>query len=81
VPKAKAARHLAFPNEVDLQQLIQRLERCGLGHRRGGRRKLGLERIAGDRSSLQHATCGVRQQSELLGERGSHRRRHVEIRG
>ncbi len=50
VPEAKAAGHLGLTNEVELQQLVQRLERRSLGHRRGGRRKLGLERVARHRS-------------------------------
>jgi len=79
--KRKAARHLGLPNKVELQQLVQRLERCGLRDRRGGRRKLGLERIASHRSALQHEPRSVRQESELLGQRGSDRRRHVEICG
>ena len=80
MPEAKAARHLGLANEVELQQLVQRLERRRLGSRRGGRGELGLERVAGYRCPLQHEACTVRQESELLGQRGSNRGRHVEIR-
>ncbi len=81
MPKAKAARHLRLADEVELQQLVQAFERRRLrrGSGRGG--QLGLERVAGDRSPLQHAPRAVREQAELLGQRGRNRRRHVEIPG
>ena len=80
MPEAKAARHLGLANEVELQQLVQGLERRRLGGRRGGRGQLGLERVAGYRCPLEHQPCAVREESELLGQRGGNRGRHVEIR-
>ncbi len=80
MPEAKAARHLGLTNEVELQQLVQGLERRRLGSRRGGRGELGLERVAGYRCPLQHEACTVRQETELLAQRDSNRGRHVEIR-
>ena len=81
MPEAKAARHLGLPNEVELQQLVQGLEHRRLGGRCGGGSQLRLERVAGYRCPLQHAPCAVREQSELLGQRGRNRGRHVEILG
>ena len=81
MPEAKAARHLGLPNEVELQQLVQGLERRRLGGRRGGRGQLGFERVAGYRRPLQHAPCAVREKRELLGQSGRNRGRHVEIPG
>ena len=80
VPEAEAAGHLGLANEVEPQQLVEGLERRRLGDRRGGGRKLGLERVAGHRCPLQRKACAVRQESELLGQRRSNRGRHVEIR-
>ena len=81
MPEAKAARHLGLSNEVELQQLVQRLERRRLGGRRGGGGKLGFERVAGYRRPLKHEPCAVREKCELLGQRGRNRGRHVEIPG
>src|SRR5918996_2124357 len=80
MPEAKAARYLGLANEVELQQLVQGLECRRLGGRRGGGGQLGLERIAGYRCPLQHEACTVRQESELLGQRGGNCGRHFEIR-
>ena len=81
MPEAKAARHLGLPNEVELQQLVQGLERRRLGGRRGGGGQLGFERVAGYRCPLKHGPCAVREKRELLGQRGRNRGRHVEIPG
>ena len=45
VPKAKAAGDVGLADEVEFQQLVQRVECRGLGNRRGGRRELGFERV------------------------------------
>ena len=81
VPKAKAAGDVGLADEVESQQLVQRVERRGLGNRRGGRRKLGLERVAGHRSALQYEAGGIRQKGELLGQCAGDRGRDLEIGG
>lgn len=81
MPEAKAARHLGLPNEVELQQLVQGLERRRLGGRRGGGGQLGFERVAGYRGPLQHDPCAVREKCEFLGQGGRDCGRNVEIRG
>ncbi len=79
VPKAKAAGHLCLADEIELQQLVQGLERRRFGDRRRGRHKLGLKRVAGHCCPLQCKACASRQESELLAQRDSNRGRHAEI--
>ena len=49
MPKAEAAGHVRFANEVELQQFVYGIERRRLGVAAARRRKLWVERVAGDR--------------------------------
>src|SRR6266508_2283855 len=80
MPEAKPTGHVGLANEVEPQQLVQGLERRSLGGRRGGRRELGFERVAGDRRALEHEAGAVREDGELLSQRGGNRRRHPQTR-
>ena len=70
MPEAEAPRHVGRADEVETQQLVERIERRGVARGRGRRRELGLERVAGHGRALEHAAARRRQQRELLGQRG-----------
>jgi hypothetical protein len=70
VAETEAPGHVGGTDEVKRQELVDcqhaRRLRCG-----GGRgRQLWLEWIARHRSSFEHEAPDVRQQCELLGQRG-----------
>ena len=79
VPEAEAPRHVGLTHEAELQELVEGLDRAGLGRRGGGRCELRLERVTRDRCSLQHQTRTLRQQPELLCQGGGDRGRDVDV--
>ena len=58
--EAEAAGHVGVADEIELQKLVDCVHRLSLGRIgcRGG--QLGLEWIARNRRSSQHAACAVR---------------------
>src|SRR4029453_16589798 len=70
MPEAKASRDVGRPNEIALQELVDSVHRGRLRLGGGGGRPLGLEGIARNRRALEHEACLVREQRELLGQRG-----------
>ena len=58
MPEAEAARHVGRAEEIEPQQLVDRLHHLGSRHRGRGRGQLGLERVARHRRSLQREPSG-----------------------
>ena len=80
MPKTEASGHVGCANQIEFQQLVDRLHHGGLRHLGRGRGQLRLERIACHRRSFQHETFGVRQERELLCERRGDGRRNSDRR-
>jgi hypothetical protein len=59
VPETEAAGDVGGANEVELQELVEGLDRSLLGGGRCGRRQLGLEWIARHRCSFEYETSAV----------------------
>ena len=80
MPEAEPPRHVGGPDEVELQKLVHGIHRFPFrGCRpRGG--ELRLERIAGDRGSLEHEAAALGQQAELFAQRGGDRGRDADRR-
>ena len=77
MPESEPPGDVRLAHEVESQQLVKRVERRRLASPRRRRGQLGIERIAGHRGTLEHATCPVREQGELLRQRRDHRRRNL----
>ncbi len=75
VPEAEASRHVGGANEIELQELVDRVHRRRLGRRGRGRRQLGLERIARHRRSFEHEAC--RRPTAARALRSARRRRRT----
>ena len=78
MPETKAARHFGAPNEVEQEQLVDRFHGGGLRCCGSCCSQLGLEGVAGHRRSLEHPARIVRQEAELLAERGGNGRWHLD---
>ena len=72
MPEPEAPRHIGWPNQVQAQQVVERLHRALLRERGGRRDQLGLERVPGDRGALHDAPDVLLEQGELLAERPHH---------
>ena len=81
VAEAESAGQVGPPDDTDGGQLVDGGERDGLDDSRGGGCELRLEGVAHDGCALKHEVCGVAELSQLVGERGGHRRGHAEVRG
>ena len=66
VPEPEAPGHIGLTDEIELQQLVDRVHRVRFRRVCPRRRQLGLERVTGHRSSFQHTACAVREERELL---------------
>ena len=77
MPEAEPPRHVGGADDVQPEQLVERVERRRLGRARSRRGELGIERIAGHGRALEQAPRPVGQQRELLGQRRGHGRRHL----
>ncbi len=73
VSEAEASRHVGGANEIELQELVDCVHRRRLRGRGRGGRQFGLEWIARHRRSFEHEASAVRQQRELLAQRGGDR--------
>ena len=80
MPEAKAPRNVGVSNEAESKQFVERLHRRRLARLRGGCGQLGLERLARDRGSLEHEARVIREQRELLAQRGCDGRGDVDAR-
>ena len=78
MPEAEAPRNVRLADEIQAQQLVERVDRCRLGGSGGRGRQLGIERVARDGGALEDEACLLGEQSELLGERGGDRGRDVD---
>ena len=76
--EAEPPGHFRRADEVEREQLVERVDRGRLGHARCRRGEVGIERVTGDCGALQHAASSGREQRELLGERRHHRARNVD---
>jgi hypothetical protein len=68
MPKAEPARDVGAADEIDPQELVERVHRRSLGCPGRGGRQLGLEGIARHRRAVEHETRTVRQRRELLAQ-------------
>ena len=67
--EAEAPRRLGGTDEVARQERVERLERLPLGDIGRHRRQIGLEWVADDGGSLEHASCGLGQRVDLVLDR------------
>ena len=74
VPEPEPSWHVGVCDELHSGELVDRVQHVGLGEVGGCGSEIYLERIAGDRGAVQHATNGVGEQRQLLGKRGGHHR-------
>ena len=79
MPEAEPAGHLGTPDDADSDQFIDRSESYRLHDSGGGGCQLRLEGVAYDGCALKNEVCGVAELGQLVGQRGGHRRRYVEI--
>ncbi len=78
VPEAEAPGHVGAAHEIKLQEFVDCVRRRRLRRGGRGRRQLGLEGIARHRGSFEDEASAVRQQPELLAQRGGDRRWDIE---
>ena len=78
VPEAEAPGNVRLTDEIQAQQLVDRVDRCRLGGSGGRGGQLGIEGLSRDGGALEDEACLLGEQSELLGERGSDRSRDVD---
>src|SRR5215207_1755661 len=78
MPEAEAARHIRRADEVPGEQLVERLHARLLVRSRCGGGQLRLERVARNRGAIQQRAGRLREQAELLRQRGGHRARHLD---
>ena len=75
--EAEPSRDVGRAEEIDPEQLVERLHDGRLGQRGRRRRELRLERVTGHRRPFEHETLRVGQQGELFRKsRGDARRNH-----
>ncbi len=73
--EAEPSRDVGRAEEIDPEQLVERLHDGRLGQRGRRRRELRLERVTGHRRPFEHETLRVGQQGELFRKsRGDARR-------
>ncbi len=78
VPEAEAPGNVCLTDEIQAQQLVDRVDRRRLGGSGGRGGQLGIEGLSRDGSALEDEARLLGEQSELLGERGSDRSRDVD---
>ena len=76
--EAEAPGNVGLADEIQAQQLVERVDRCRLGGSGGRGRQLGIEGVSRDGGALEDEACLLGEQSELLGERGGDRSRDVD---
>ena len=77
VAEPEAARDLRGPDQVLRDQLVERRQRLGLGHRRGRDREVELERVPRDGRGLREAAGRRGQRVELAEDRRGDRLGHT----
>ena len=80
MPETEAPGRVGRAQEIEPQQLVDRLHNVRLGNSGRGRGQLGLEGVAGHSRSFQHETFRTGQQRELLCQRRGDDRRHADRR-
>ena len=78
MPEAEAPGNVRLTDEIQAQQLVDRVDRCRLGGSGGRGGQLGIEGLSRDGSALEDEACLLGEQSELLGERGGDRSRDID---
>ena len=78
MPEPEAPGNVGLADEIQAQQLVERVDRCRLGGSGGRCRQLGIEGISRDGGAFEDEPCLLGEQSELLGERGGDRGRDVD---
>ena len=73
MPEPEAPRNVRLADEIQAQQLVERVDRCRVGGSSGRGRQLRVEGVSRDCGALEDEACGLGEQSELLGERGGDR--------
>ncbi len=70
VAESIPSRNVGLPNEIELQKLVECLERGSLRYASCRRGQVWVKRISGNRSALQNQAVGESEKSELLPQRG-----------
>ncbi len=78
--KAEAPGHAGRAQEIELQELVDRLHHRRFGHPGRGRHQLGLEGITCHCCSLQNEACRLGEQRKLAGECSDDGRRNPDRR-
>ena len=78
MPETEAPGNVRLADEIQAQQLVDRVDRRRLGGSGGRGGQLGIERVSRDGGALEDEACLLGEQSELLGERGGDRSRDVD---
>ena len=73
MPEPEAPRNVRLADEIQAQQLVERVDRCRVGDSGGRGRQLRVEGVSRDGGALEDEACGLGEQSELLGQRGGDR--------
>lgn len=77
VAEEKSTRDIGRPDDVESQQLVDRLDGQLGRHACCGRRKIEFERIAGHRRALQDRSAGLRYGRDFLRQRHADARRNA----
>ena len=78
MPEPEAPGNVGLADEIQAQQLVERVDRCRLVGSGGRGRQLGIEGVSRDGGALEDEACLLGEQRELLGERGGDRSRDVD---
>ena len=78
MPEAEAPGNIRLTDEIQAQQLVDRIDRRRLGGSGGRGGQLGIEGLSRDGGPLEDEACLLRDQGELLRERGGDRGRDVD---
>ena len=77
--EAEAPRDVGGADQVEREQIVERVDRRRLAPTPAAAAgEIGVERVAGHGSALEHAASRRRQQTQLLGQRGDHGRRDLD---
>ena len=79
MPKTEASRHVRLTDQVEAQQLVDRVERSRRWGECGSRGELGVEGVARYRRALEHEACSIGEKRDLLREGRGDEWRHAQL--
>ena len=79
MPKTEAPRHVRLTDQVEAQQLVERVERSSRWSECGSRGELGVKGVARYRRTLEHEACSIGEKRDLLREGGGDECRSAEL--